>query len=336
MSIEITVAEYFEQLLLMEQQYGQEEDLYSWIYMLLQMAEYRKKNNNKEYNKVSIRDVHKAQPCSYLNYKEQEQEAKWYINRMLTKRVGSPDFAVFDNANKCVGAVEIKIIGELFDLHINNENSNIFNEGVKYTYLLGYFRAHNIEQADIDVINKYKYKNNITIENYGKQIKIISENLDILEGCVDDLLKNGSKKLIEKFKEYDESCKKEKGIWSLIYKNSYFKKCSKQFQLLGHVDKFNKVIYTNGLEFYYLEKGELIEDKYNIGYVRLVDLTKEYNDYKQSKEKNEEYNINSANAKWNNLIQILEKINWYEEKNIDAVKTYIKSLGEEIITAKEG
>ena len=62
MKIEFGVQEYFNELKLMDVQYGQEEELYPWIYMLLQMAECRKKEILKEwYEGVSIRDVHKAQ-----------------------------------------------------------------------------------------------------------------------------------------------------------------------------------------------------------------------------------------------------------------------------------
>ena len=43
MQIEFTVEEYFRELKLMQQQYGLEEELYPWMYMLLKMAEGRKK-----------------------------------------------------------------------------------------------------------------------------------------------------------------------------------------------------------------------------------------------------------------------------------------------------
>jgi hypothetical protein len=44
MNIEFTVEDYFKELQLMEAQYGQEEELYPWIYMLLQMVESKKFN----------------------------------------------------------------------------------------------------------------------------------------------------------------------------------------------------------------------------------------------------------------------------------------------------
>ena len=59
MQIEFTVEEYFRELKLMQQQYGLEEELYPWMYMLLKMAEGRKKEIlNEQYMDISIRDVH--------------------------------------------------------------------------------------------------------------------------------------------------------------------------------------------------------------------------------------------------------------------------------------
>ena len=62
MKIEFTVEDYFNELQSMEKYYGQEEELYPWIYMLLQMVEIREKNILKEdYDKLCIIDVHNAQ-----------------------------------------------------------------------------------------------------------------------------------------------------------------------------------------------------------------------------------------------------------------------------------
>ena len=47
MKIEFGVQEYFNELKLMDAQYGQEEELYPWIYMLLKMAECRKKGYSR-------------------------------------------------------------------------------------------------------------------------------------------------------------------------------------------------------------------------------------------------------------------------------------------------
>lgn len=62
MNIEITVAEYFEQLELMKKQYGQEEDLYPYIYMLLIEAGLA--------NRYSIRSVAGAQNTKEVKGRE--------------------------------------------------------------------------------------------------------------------------------------------------------------------------------------------------------------------------------------------------------------------------
>ena len=46
MNIEFTVKDYFEELQLMDKQYAQEEALYPWVYMLLQMIECSKKEED--------------------------------------------------------------------------------------------------------------------------------------------------------------------------------------------------------------------------------------------------------------------------------------------------
>ena len=59
MKIEFTVEDYFNELRVMENYYGQEEELYPWMYMLLQMIEFRKKSIEEDYNRLCIIDVHK-------------------------------------------------------------------------------------------------------------------------------------------------------------------------------------------------------------------------------------------------------------------------------------
>ena len=96
MKIEFTVEEYFEQLKLMEKQYGQEEDLYPWIYMLLQMAECEKqKLKPNEYKQVSIRDVHDMS-LKYSSLKGDEYQ----IRKHITDKESVPDFVVFDTCEE--------------------------------------------------------------------------------------------------------------------------------------------------------------------------------------------------------------------------------------------
>ena len=101
MKIEFGVQEYFNELKLMDAQYGQEEELYPWIYMLLQMAECRK---GEQYKGVSIRDVHKG--VKAIGDSE--------LKKKLYSIGGFPDFAIFnkeatrEEGGSLLGCVEIK------------------------------------------------------------------------------------------------------------------------------------------------------------------------------------------------------------------------------------
>ena len=58
MKIEFTVEDYFNELQLMNKQYAQEEALYPWVYMLLQMV--------KHEDDVSIQLIAKSQKAKSL------------------------------------------------------------------------------------------------------------------------------------------------------------------------------------------------------------------------------------------------------------------------------
>lgn len=122
MEIKISAAEYFGQLQLMEKQYGQEEDLYPWIYMLLQSS------NAKLSKKLSIRDVHNARRVSYsaLNEKDDLWDIRWEI----IKRVGAPDIVFLSDDNSILGCVEIKKLNTLEGI-MENKVQVIINENAE-------------------------------------------------------------------------------------------------------------------------------------------------------------------------------------------------------------
>ena len=101
MKIEFGVQEYFNELRLMDAQFGQEEELYPWIYMLLQMAECRKKEILKEwYQGVSIRDVHNGE-------KRKDND----LIKLLRQKKGFPDHVILERKYgeyKILGCSEIK------------------------------------------------------------------------------------------------------------------------------------------------------------------------------------------------------------------------------------
>lgn len=97
MNIEFTVEDYFKELRVMENYYGQEEELYPWMYMLLQMIEFRKKSIVEDYNRLCIIDVHK--------HIGSNRDSK--LKKIIKKRV--PDFVIIDpKSDSLCGCVEIK------------------------------------------------------------------------------------------------------------------------------------------------------------------------------------------------------------------------------------
>ena len=114
MKITMEAQDYFNELKLMQQQYGQEEDLYPWIYMLLQMT--------KKEDDVSFKQVAGASPVAKVKGRE-----------LIRGYVAFPDIAVFDskfeskhinnlmaensvynlesNISRLLGCVEVKPLG---------------------------------------------------------------------------------------------------------------------------------------------------------------------------------------------------------------------------------
>ena len=91
-------------------------------------------------------------------------------------------------------------------------------------------------------------------------------------------------------------------------------------QLLSHLQKFNKVIYTNGLDFFYLTLKQE-EMKKVISIESLASLSDLYDEYKQlsdanSKEITDELSklIFEATKEWKNLLDNLSEIKWFKSE----------------------
>lgn len=307
MEIDISIQEYFEELKLMEEQYGQEEDLYPWIYMLLQMVECRKKELLGEwYKDVSIRDVHNAIKSS-LSAVEGD-ETYWAIRWELTKRVGAPDMVILDKENKILGCVEIKKIGQQL-----LKGTKRLSIGMKkpYQYILGYCRNNKFEdyiKNDKKYISEIIKDKNIEAKNIkyeDERIIIEIEDLKKLEETTQNILKNGSKRLIGK------------NIWD--YNTKRLPAGGESNQLAGHLDKFKKVLFTNGLKFYFL----LREDT-NITVEELADLTELYTQFKVIKQENNndkipEFILN-ADKEWKKLIAGLTNIKWHSDSKTKIIE----------------
>lgn len=307
MSIEITAAEYFEQLLLMEQQYGQEEDLYPWIYMLLQMMENKRQLVDKSYKGVSIR------------YIAGGSKADTVIGRNQISAFGVfPDIAILDKdfiAISTKGGIERKQLEEIKGI-----------DGiVKYLEHPKRKGAKRITIPELEINNKIR---KFCFEN----------NMNKIYGCIEAKPINAElKELNEDLSSYTyESIIGSKGLntigelifelmWygKVIYTNGLEWRC---LELTGIsccenfrkelFDKINKIGCGEG------EKKKL-EEKFNVlnEYIKnhpelrvicnkIADLRKCYNHYKRVVKGNEEKINDFVSIEWDNLINGLSAIQW--------------------------
>ena len=357
MNIEFTVEEYFNELQLMESQYGQEEDLYPWIYMLLQMVECRKKNIlDKQYNPLSIRDVHKAQSVSKPNDKSDESDKKLYaIKKALTEKHGVPDLAILDIQGKnlnFLGCIEIKKCPSFVELM--NESLFLIKEGVfpknksvefekyKISYIANVkniksppieLEPENIDKKIIPLIEKdlskfneyinstdnytitpnYKYPYNYYYEiefspkqilHYKKLYNELKSKLSI-QLSINNQIENIS---------FSRKIEPSSWTWEPIYD------WPDEIEIIKHLEKFKKVLYTNGLTFYFLmldENGTMINVK------KLADLRYIYKTYCDYYQKHYQEHLPfetmphadrlSAACEWDRLIAGLAAIDWHQE-----------------------
>ena len=252
MKITFTIEDYFNELILMEKQYGLEEELYPWIYMLLKMVECRKKDILKEdYKKVSIRDVHnrkgKQAPKSVQGHRKN-------IFQIMSSLIGgAPDMLILDDESKILGCAEIKVL----DLNENDINGL----GVSKTGICSW---------------------------RGKTDNII------IDGKSDT-------KIVEKIGDGDFECNDEK-------------------QIINHIKRFNNVLYTDGLVFYFIKKISISEKKEEIDIIlevnRLKDLRRIFQEYKECIINNKKLNSNlrlKCAAEWDRLLAVLVENNWYAD-----------------------
>ena len=355
MKIEFGVQEYFNELKLMDAQYGQEEELYPWVYMLLQMAECRKKEILKEwYQGVSIRDVHKA-----VQKKDNE------LIKLLRQKKGFPDHVLLERKYgeyKILGCSEIKnkeinlikkqynIVKFLTPTEYNVEfyfNKKDISKNIKE--ILNEKDDNNIEKyrKEIDDNNDYVKEVDEQIEkaitkvltsasidaeyiNWGKMggfhihrentrsycVKLEEKNVDKIDdlkravGNLNCLIEEDENKTIainENVRLNLTSIEITENEWDFEIelkdaKLSYKEKA----QLLSHLEKFKKVLYTNGLEFYYLVlKGKNIDVK------KIADLQPMYAEYKENTTPSPQLLL-EASAEWDRLIAGLTSIDWHQ------------------------
>lgn len=313
MKIEFGVQEYFNELKLMDAQYGQEEELYPWIHMLLQMAECRKKEILKEwYQGVSIRDVHKGEKAC------EDNEIKL---KLLEKR-GTPDIVILNRKkhslkNQFFGCVEVKKLHD--DLKIKEGGyckKDLERKSIKATYKFNIENIENINAKEMpeelrkqikEALRKELGNDELKIEYKGawgngslRSFEVEFDDLDNIE--LGKIGKEKSIKIDEKNIKYYLASEKED--WGCEEINGWFD----EQQIVSHLEKFKKVLYTNGLEFYFLVLNE--ENNY-IDVKKIADLRSLYAEFKGNSVPTSQLLL-EASAEWDRLIVGLTSIYWHQ------------------------
>lgn len=335
MKIEFGVQEYFNELKLMDAQYGQEEELYPWIYMLLQMAESRKGNEHK---RLSIRDVHNLKRYNWL-----DGSTRGEMLYRVREKLGAPDFIILDSKmNQFYGCVEIKTLNSTLKMQKPKENAvDLVLEGEKIGYQVKINRGLEAEKYKIEYREN---KKNVIAKGIKKCEKEIQSELEqVLEQVLEQKkfdqiqlkitnsirgnvyifcaeIENIPKEIqLDKYRlEREKQTKSNYGIEKgKIKMSTEVKTWKKEFgwteeaQIISHLEKFKKVLYTNGLKFYFLNLTENEEEKKEIEVKELADLSSDYKNYKNHKP-NDEWK-EKASAEWDRLIAGLTSIDWHKD-----------------------
>ncbi len=282
--------EYMRELWLMEKQYGQEEELYPFINMMLRESKHTKQ--------LSIRTVANGRT-----------NGKSKANKLLFGYAGFPDIAILDenfladkedNISKIYGCVEAKAWSkELLD--IEAENSEIRFEidnllfvsqagRAKYRYYVALEQMNEeskvwIENGKERLPGEISYKgllsNAVIIDGKIKEIsygKNVQEKIDI-NPAEWKLQNTGNVKVPKPINEYMVDKMKiwiEKDYPNIIIGD---RDCGNLIindvkQLIGELLWYRKVLYTNGIIWKYLEITEC-RSKKNRNIRNIVDVRKE-------------------------------------------------------------
>lgn len=324
MKIEFGVQEYFDELKLMDAQYGQEEELYPWIYMLLQMAESRK---GDDHERLSIRDVHNLKRYNWL-----DGSTRGEMLYRVREKLGAPDFIILDSEMKqFCGCVEMKTLNSTLKMQkpkkdaVKNKNGYRvkINQGLEAKkYKIEY--RENIKNPTDKAIESCKGKiqselNQVLVEE--KQLNIThSQRGNIYTFCAE--IENITKKIEKQLDEYrlekqiESYYGIEKGKIKMSMEVKTWKKefgWTEEAQIISHLEKFKKVLYTNGLKFYFLNLTENEEDKKLIEVKELADLTSLYECYQKHDGSISNDNLLEASTEWNRLIAGLTSIDWHKD-----------------------
>ena len=342
-TVTFTLNDYFEELNRMEKQYGQEEELYPLINILL-----RGSINNPE--KISIRAVAGA------------KNAETAPGRKLLSGGGKvfPDIAIL-SANACMdgegqgdlyGCVEVKALN---DELLNFENNKSGQKYIVYEKIQkrvtenGKFAYYELKRKQ----NEGDGKQNGVDETEYSELKKYINSYEWKEEK--DFKKDGKKipndktvwKEDKAYKRHNKSEEKE-GVVKYRLSEPYIELKTVLWnasQLLNEIIWYKKVLYTNGVEWKYLEFESIeLKDKK----VKLEEFRKQY--FKEPNalvqietitikcfticklEKDKEsgkYKENEDNKKqWRRLKKNLSNINWIDEfenfENFEPMKKVCK------------
>lgn len=332
MKIEFGVQEYFNELKLMDEQYGQEEELYPWIYMLLQMAESRKENDHE---RLSIRDVHNLKRYNWL-----DGSTRGEMLYRVREKLGAPDFIILNSEmNQFCGCVEMKTLNSTLKMQKPKKDAEDFDSGYRVKINRGLeakkykieYRENEKNVTDKGIKKCEKEIQSELEQKLGKKFKkeelsiTYSIRYNVYTFCAEiknikGLIKMDSYRLEREKQtklERKENTESNDGIKNGKIKMSMeVKTWKKEFgwteeaQIISHLEKFKKVLYTNGLKFYFLNLTENEEEKKEIEVKELADLSLDYKNYKPNDEWKEKAD---AEKKWMELIECLTSIDWHND-----------------------
>lgn len=282
MEIQITVEDYFKELKLMEEQYGQEEDLYPWVYMLLMMTKDKKKKD------ISIRDTHNWKK-KHAPKKMQESKRKQILNMISSRNRndemngGAPEFLVLDKETEYyLGCVEIKTLN---DKKWTSLKTGIHDElNVQVTKKIRQVLFDDSSEFDID----------LEIQKIERELQENQKELILLKYKLNQKVYN-----VDIYTVLDEKdiVNDREVMW-------YYE----HVQLKHHLRRFRKVLYTNGLEYYFLK----LQSDNRIDIKKLANLKSVYKKYKNNDFILEGEVESEAEREWAKLKEGLAKIDWYE------------------------
>ena len=217
--ISMLFEEYLEELRLIERQYGQEEALYPLVYMILKDS--LKKNKNGNTQDLSMMHVPTA------------KSAKTLAGRELIKGyVGFPDLAIFSK-----------------DFRVVKDDGEDF-QNIKHIYGCAEIKGLGDLLCDFGSIEEIKLikRNNENKEQLDTENPTNQNNVNATSDSKDSpdqiSLQINDRSEILFYKTYDKQKKKN------------IMKMEPAGQLLGELLWYGRVIYTNGLQWKYLEVTE--------------------------------------------------------------------------------